>query len=154
MNKLDNISSAELSLEGGCFNEAIEKYFELGWTDGLPKKSLVTKEKIDKFVEFLDGNPDFIECKVPPRWGGLSRGVLAINMIMAGCKAEYAPVVRAAILALTDSRFNLNGVQATTHMKVKTINNCKRSDCQRIGMNGGANALGLVIEQMQLLEEQ
>ena len=102
MNKLDNVSSAELSLEGGCFNEAIEKYFELGWTDGLPVVP-PTKEKIDKFVEFLGWNPDFIECKVPPRWGGLSRGVLAINMIMAGCKAEYAPVVRAAICLLYTS---------------------------------------------------
>ena len=53
--------------------------------------------------------------EVPPRWGGLSRGVLAVNMIMAD-KAEYAPVVRAAMLALTDSKFNLNGVQATTHV--------------------------------------
>ena len=35
---------------------------------------------------------------------------------MAGCKPEYAPVVRAALLALTTPAFNLNGVQATTHM--------------------------------------
>ena len=140
MNKLDNISSAELSLEGGCFNEAIEKYFELGWTDGLPVVP-PTKEKIDKFVEFLGGNPDFIECKVPPRWGGLSRGVLAINMIMAGCKAEYAPVVRAAILALTDSRFNLNGVQATTHMAAPLII-VNGPIAGEIDMNGGANAFG------------
>jgi hypothetical protein len=37
-------------------------------------------------------------------------------MVMAGCKPEYAPVVRAAIHALTDQAFNLNGVQATTHV--------------------------------------
>ena len=30
--------------------------------------------------------------------------------------AAYAPVVRSALLALADERFNLNGVQATTHM--------------------------------------
>ena len=100
VNKLDNVFATEMSVEGGCFNEAIEKYFELGWTDGLPVVP-PTKEKIDKFVEFLGGNPDFIECKVPPRWGGLSRGVLAINMIMAGCKAEYAPVV---ILTIVSNR--------------------------------------------------
>ena len=31
-------------------------------------------------------------------------------------QAEYAAVVRAAMLALTQKAFNLNGVQATTHM--------------------------------------
>jgi lysylphosphatidylglycerol synthetase-like protein (DUF2156 family) len=46
----------------------------------------------------------------------LSREVLAVNLVMAGCKPEYAPVVRAALLALTQPAFNLNGVQATTHM--------------------------------------
>ena len=35
---------------------------------------------------------------------------------MAGCQPEYAPVGRAAMLALTDPPLNLNGVQATTHM--------------------------------------
>jgi hypothetical protein len=35
---------------------------------------------------------------------------------MAGCRPEYAGVIEAAMLALCDTRFNLNGVQATTHM--------------------------------------
>jgi hypothetical protein len=39
---------------------------------------------------------------------------LAINMVMAGCKPEYAPV-RAAMLALTERQFYLNGVQATAY---------------------------------------
>jgi len=51
-----------------------------------------------------------------PRYGSLTREMLAVNLVMAGCKAEYAPVVRAALLALSAQAFNLNGVQATTHM--------------------------------------
>jgi len=33
-----------------------------------------------------DGNPHFVECKVRRAMGSLSREVLAINMVMAGCK--------------------------------------------------------------------
>src|SRR5262249_30819176 len=84
-------------------------------TDGLPVVP-PTQDKINAVVQALGGDADFVECKVAPRWGSLTRKVLAINMIMAGCKPEYSPVVRAAMLALTDVPFNLNGVQATTHM--------------------------------------
>src|SRR3974377_1763162 len=93
----------------------IEVHFERGWTDGLPVVP-PTPDKINAVVNVLGGDPKFVECKVAPRWGTLTREVLAINMVMAGCKPEYAPVVRAAILALTANAFNLNGVQATTHM--------------------------------------
>src|SRR5215475_14806257 len=95
--------------------DLVEWYFEQGWTDGLPVAP-PTRARVDAFVEALGGGPDFVECKVPPRHGSLSREVLAINMVMAGCKPEYAAIVRAAILALTTDAFNLNGVQATTHM--------------------------------------
>jgi hypothetical protein len=42
---------------------------------------------------------------VPPRWGSLTREVLAINMVMAGCRPGCAPV-EAAMLA-SEARFNL-----------------------------------------------
>ena len=94
--------------------DLVEWYFEQGWTDGLPVVP-PTREAVDAVVAALGGDPDLVECKVPPRHGSLTREVLAINIVMAGCKPEYAPVVRAAMLALTPA-FNLNGVQATTHM--------------------------------------
>ena len=140
VNKLEAFFSTLVSLRKGTLDEAIEKYFELGWTDGLPVVP-PTQDKVLEFVETLGGDPDFVECKVPPRWGGLSRGVLAVNMIMAGCKAEYAPVVRAAMLALTDRKFNLNGVQATTHVAAPLLI-VNGPIAAEIGMNGGANAFG------------
>jgi hypothetical protein len=95
--------------------DLVELYFERGWTYGLPVVP-PTQDKINAVVQVLGGDADYVECKVAPRWGALTREVLAINMVMAGCKPKYAPVVRAAMLALTDAPFNLNGVQATTHM--------------------------------------
>src|SRR5437763_13976185 len=92
-------------------------------------------------VAALGGEPELVECKIPPRHGTLSREVLAINLVMAGCKPEYAPVVRAALLALTQPAFNLNGVQATTHMAAPLLV-VNGPVAQQIGINGGANAFG------------
>src|ERR1700730_11349901 len=117
-----------------------EWYFEQGWTDGLPVVP-PTRPRVDAFVEALGGNPHFVECKVPPRHGSLSREVLAINMVMAGCKPEYAPVVRAAMLSLTTDAFNLNGVQATTHMAAPLLI-VNGPVAREIGMNGDCNAFG------------
>jgi len=120
--------------------DLVEWYFEQGWTDGLPVVP-PTAERVAACIKALGGEPEFLECKVPPRYGGLTREVLAINMVMAGCKPEYAPVVRAAMLALTTNAFNLNGVQATTHMAgpLLVVNG---PIAREIGMNGGTNAFG------------
>jgi hypothetical protein len=120
--------------------DLVELYYERGWTDGLPVVP-PTQDKINAVVHALGGDADFVECKVAPRWGVLTRKVLAINMVMAGCKPEYAHVVRAAMLALTDAPFNLNGVQATTHMASPLVI-VNGPIAREIGMNGGANAFG------------
>src|SRR5438309_2467540 len=118
----------------------VEWYFEQGWTDGLPVVP-PTRKLVDAFVEALGEDPQLVECKVPPRYGSLTREVLAINMVMAGCKAQYAPVVRAAMLALTAKAFNLNGVQATTHMAAPLLV-VNGPIAREIGMNGDCNAFG------------
>lgn len=120
--------------------DLVEWYFEQGWTDGLPVVP-PTVEKVAATVAALGGDPAYAETRIPPRWGTLTREVLAINMVMAGCKPEYAPVVRAALLALCDPRFNLNGVQATTHMAAPllVVNGPVRDT---IGMNAGHNVFG------------
>src|SRR3990170_2888526 len=120
--------------------DLIEWYYERGYSDGFP---LVPPppEKIAAIIAALGGEPGRVVSRVPPRWGSLTREVLAINMVMAGCRPEYAPVVEAAMLALCDSRFNLNGVQATTHMASPLIivNGPVR---KTIGMNAGCNVFG------------
>jgi len=120
--------------------DLVEYYFEQGWTDGLPVVP-PTAEKLEAMLAALGGEPGRIECRVPPRHGVLTREVLAINLVLAGCKPEYAPVVRAALLALTDTVFNLNGVQATTHVAAPLLI-VNGPVARRIGMNAGCNAFG------------
>ena len=120
--------------------DLVEWYYAQGYSDGLPVVP-PTPEKVEAMLAALGGNPAHVETRVPPRWGGLTRQVLAVNMVMAGCKPEYAPVVRAAMLALCETAFNLNGVQATTHMAspLLVVNG---PIAREIGMNGGCNAFG------------
>lgn len=120
--------------------DLVEWYYEQGFSDGFPVVP-PTPEKVAAVVRALGGDPDVLECKVPPRWGELTRKILAVNMVMAGCKPEYAPVVRAAMLALTETAFNLNGVQATTHMAcpLLVVNGPIRDE---IGMNADCNVFG------------
>ena len=120
--------------------DLIEWYYERGFTDGLPVVP-PTSEKVAAVVAALGGEAQFEECRVAPRWGLLTREVMAINMVRAGCRPAYAPVVRAAMQAITDRAFNLNGVQATTHMAAPLVV-VNGPIARAIGMNGGANAFG------------
>jgi len=120
--------------------DLVEWYFKQGWTDGLPVVP-PTPETVAAMVTALGGDPNHLEARVPPRWGNLTREVLAVNLVLAGCKPAYALVVRAAILALCGSHFNLNGIQATTHMAAPllVVNGPIRRE---ISMNASANVFG------------
>jgi len=137
---LEQVSTSAAVESVPSSTDLIELYYERGWSDGLPVVP-PTQEKIDAVVAALGGDPQYVECKVAPRWGRLTREVLAINMVMAGCRPEYAPIIRAAMLALTDRAFNLNGVQATTHVASPLII-VNGPIAAEIGMNGGPNAFG------------
>ena len=89
--------SIATAVEAGT--DLVEYYYAAGWTDGLPVVP-PTPAKVADFVAALGGEPDLVECKVAPRWGLLTREVLAVNAVMAGCLPAYAPVLRAAMLAL------------------------------------------------------
>ena len=117
-----------------------EWYLSQPWADGLPVV-VPTPAKVDAMVLALGGEPELIECKIPPRWGSLTREVLAINLVLAGCKPQYAPVVRAALLAMAEPQFNLNALQASTHMAAPllVVNGPVR---RAISMNAGCNVFG------------
>ena len=120
--------------------DLVEWYFEQGWTDGLPVVP-PTPERVTGMVDALGGDPSHLEARIPPRWGSLTREVLAINLVLAGCLPKYAAVVRTTVLALVSPHFNLNGVQTTTHMAAPllVVNGPVRGE---IGLNGGANLFG------------
>ena len=63
--------------------DLVEWYYAQGYSDGLPVVP-PTPAKVEAMVEALGGEAGYVEARVPPRWGTLSREVLAINIVMAG----------------------------------------------------------------------
>ena len=93
---------------------AIELCYQKKWTDGLPVVP-PTRGAIEAVLAYLKRDPAEVIGIVPPRNGVATVEKIAINCAMAGCRPEYAPFVIAAVEAMLEERFNLNGVQTTTH---------------------------------------
>ena len=88
--------------------EAIEKCYELGWTDGLPVVP-PTLKRVRDFLDYVGRPADEVVGSLPERRREVTVNKIAANAVMAGCLPEYAPVVLAATEAMLDPRFNLIG---------------------------------------------
>src|SRR5262245_66078521 len=84
-------------------DESAEGMYELfearGWGDGLP---LVppTPERVDAMLAYATGDPDDVLCTLLPRAGLVTRRVVAVNAVLAGCPPEVLPVVVRAARAV------------------------------------------------------
>lgn len=109
---LDFPSIVEL---GDSSLEAIHDFFETqGWTDGLPFIP-PTEERVEQMLRYVDRDRDEVIARLAPRQGEATVQRIAINAVMAGCRPEYMPVLIAAVAAIADEAFSLNGIQSTTH---------------------------------------
>ena len=88
--------------------EAIERCYELGWTDGLPVVP-PTSERVGQFLEYVGRPAADVVGELPERRREITVGKVAANAVMAGCLPEYLPVVLAATEAMLDPVFNLVG---------------------------------------------
>jgi hypothetical protein len=91
-----------------------EMLFARGWTDGLPVV-VPTAAKVDAMVAASGRDATQRIGPVPPRWRMGTIEKIAVNAVMAGCQAEYFPVVLAAIDALLDDACQLYGIQTATN---------------------------------------
>jgi len=78
---------------------------------------------------------------VEPLGGAATVEKVAANAVMAGCRAEYFPVVLAAVEAILDPAFNLRGVQ-TTDENVAPLLIVNGPAGPRLGINAAWGALG------------
>ena len=89
--------------------EAIERCYELGWTDGLPVVP-PTEARVAEFIErSAAGRSGEVVGELPERRREITVGKVAANAVMAGCLPEYMPVVLTATEAMLDPVFNLVG---------------------------------------------
>jgi hypothetical protein len=93
--------------------EAFEALYARGVTDGLPIIA-PTAERVRAAVEASGRTGDELVALVASRHGRATVEKIAINAVMAGCRPEYLPVVIAAVEAICDPAFALEGVSGTT----------------------------------------
>ena len=72
-----------------------ELFEEHGWGDGLPLVPPTT-ERVEAMLEYAEGDVDQEFGVLAPRSGVVTRRIVAINAVLAGCKPEYFPVVFSA----------------------------------------------------------
>ena len=102
-----------------------------------------TAERVDAFLVTIPHPPDSVVGLVPPCYGAATIEKIAANAVMAGCKPEYMEVLIPVVRAACDERFNLHGVQATTHAATPLII-LSGPAATRLGFASGAGAFGNV----------
>ena len=120
--------------------EAIESFYERGWSDGLPIVP-PTEEAVDRFLQAADMAPGHVLGTEPVKGGVATAEKVAINSIMAGCRPEYMPVVAAAVEAITADEFNLHAITAST-MGASILALVSGPAAVELGVNSGISAFG------------
>ena len=134
------MSPATRTFEFDDVEKAAEFCHESRWTDGLPV-TLPTRGAIDRIIDYLGRPSTDVIGIIPPRNGVATIEKIAINCVMAGCLPEHVPIVIAAIEAMLEERFNLNGVQTTTHCCAPFVM-VSGPAVRRLGFNTKESALG------------
>lgn len=121
--------------------EAINRlYCERRWSDGMPVIP-PTIERVERMLAHTRRQPAEVVAQIAPGYGSATVEHIAINAVMAGCEPQYLPVVIAAVAAVAEPQFNLQGMQATTNsVAVWVIVNGPAA--RRLGVNGTYNCLG------------
>jgi hypothetical protein len=93
---------------------AYEHAYDQGWTDGLPIIP-ATPAAVQRFVAASGRAADEVIGHLPPRKGRATVEAIAVNAVMAGCRAEYMPVIIAAVEGMLDPSYPLEFMQVTTN---------------------------------------
>jgi hypothetical protein len=119
---------------------AIEHFFQQEWTDGLPVVP-PTEPLVQQMLAAVDRIPAEVVGLVPPRFGAATIESLAIHAVLAGCLPAYFPVVLAAVEAVLEPRFGLQGVVATTHVSTPLLI-VNGPIAPELNINAGSNLFG------------
>lgn len=120
--------------------DAVEAYFERGWTDGLPVVP-ATKSAVRRFLDAGGRKPADVVLTEATRRRVITAEHVAINAVLAGCRPEYMPLLLATLEAMADPAFNLHGAITSTggSATLVVVNGPVR---ERLGINSGSNVFG------------
>ena len=118
----------------------IDRQMDADFSDGLPVVP-PTPPAVEAFIAASGMSADTHLGEFRPRQTQTTVRDVAINAVMAGCKAEYAPVVVAIARALMDEAFDVWGVACSTKgsAPLVIVNGPIRTS---IGLNCRTNVFG------------
>lgn len=136
-NNVGNNEWTEL-LEADDEEAALELLHDLECTDGLPVV-IPTPERVAKFVLACGQDGDMVLGEMGPAMGIATIEKVAAAAVMAGCKPDYMPLLIAAVQAVSDPKFDLAELQATTHCTapLMIVNGPARNDCGPVASSYG-----------------
>lgn len=136
--KIRQLTSKRLAF--AHFLDAVEDYFERGWTDGLP---IVPPEEqlVQIFLDCTNRSPSEIIGTDPVKGTVITVEKVVINAVMAGCRPEYLPVVLSSIEAICQPQFNLHAVSSST-MGAAVLVVVGGPIAETLGINSKVNLFG------------
>jgi hypothetical protein len=134
-------AAPELELSDASPEALQALYEERGWGDGLPLVA-PTAERVEEMLkDGANNDPDAVIATLPPRLGRVTRRLLAVNAVLAGCPPGLLPVLTTAVRALAHPDVNLRGVNATTH-PVAPLVIVHGEAAEKLCFNAGLGAFG------------
>lgn len=121
-------------------DEINRMFHERRWTDGLPIVP-PTRERVERMLTGTRRARDELISLVAPGFGEATVERIAINAVLAGARPDHLPVLIAAVQAMAEPKFNLQGVQATTN-PVAVFLVVNGPITAKLDINGGFNCLG------------
>lgn len=118
----------------------VEALAARGLTDGLPVVP-PAPALVEAFVAAAGLDGDEVVAVVPPLRGEATVTAIAANAVMAGCVPELAPVVLAAVRAVSRPEFNLYGVR-TSHHPATPLVIVSGPVVHELGFNASSNVFG------------
>jgi peroxiredoxin len=100
--------------------DPIDYCVELGYGDALPIVP-PTLRRVERMIKGCRLGPGEIVGLIPPNYGVATAEKIAANAVMAGCDPKMMRVLVPLVRAICDERFNIHGVQATTHFAAPLV---------------------------------
>ena len=80
-----------------------------------------TVERVEAMLRACHLPAQEVVARIPPCYGEATVEKIAANAVMAGCEPQMMRVLLPLVRAICDERFNIHGVQATTHFAAPLI---------------------------------
>lgn len=96
----------------GTLDEVQALFYQNLWTDGLPVIP-PTLPRVERFLELTDRSPDDVVGRLLPENRAATVWSIAVNGVMAGCRAEYMPLLVALVEAIADPEFRVQDAGST-----------------------------------------